>query len=244
MLNLKNDKFEYDPYPFGYFNEIFDRDFYNSLCDEFPSVNELKVSKDKKEYKLNKFKKFSLTNDHAEFKSLMKNKNNFSKLYKFLDSEEFILKLSEVLLKNHIDLKLRYSLKKFFIKKRNFNLFFEFSSIPCDGGFILPHTDAPKKIMTFVIPIIKSDDIEIEKFKKIGTSILAMSDNKLSYNYFNKTIRYEDTIEKKYVNFCRNNMLMFIKTHNSLHSVGPVEPLNDKIKFRNSLTFSLRKNEN
>ena len=31
--------------------------------------------------------------------------------YKFLDSEEFILKLSEVLLKNHIDLKLRYYLK-------------------------------------------------------------------------------------------------------------------------------------
>ena len=44
MLNLKNDKFEYDPYPFGYFNQIFDQDFYNSLCDEFPNVNELKAS--------------------------------------------------------------------------------------------------------------------------------------------------------------------------------------------------------
>ena len=99
-----------------------------------------------------------------------------------------------------------------------------------------------KKIITFIVPIIKNTEKEIENFKKVGTSILSMNNPKYSFNYFNRTMRLDETIEKKYVNFSPNKMLMFIKTHNSLHSVGPVEPLNDSIKFRNSVTFAFRKN--
>tara|TARA_B100001057_G_C22827222_1_gene941904 strand:+ start:956 stop:1690 length:735 start_codon:yes stop_codon:yes gene_type:complete len=242
MLILKNNLFEYEPYPYGYFNDILDIDFYRSLCNEFPEKNDLKIAEDKKKYNLNKFNKFSLTNDDKEFNSIIKKKPSFKKLYEYLDSEDFISKISDILIENNIDLQLQYYFKKFFVRKRKYNIFFEFSSIPCDGGFILPHTDAPKKVMTFIIPIIKDEEKDIENFEKIGTSILAMSDNKFSFNYFNKTIKYENTLEKKYVNFSRNNMLMFIKTYNSLHSVGPIQPLNPSIKFRNSITFSLRKN--
>lgn len=242
MLILKNNLFEYKPYPYGYFNNILDVDFYKSLCNEFPEKNDLKVVEDKKEYNINKFNKLSLTSDDKEFNSIIRNKPSFLGLYNYLDSENFILAISDILLKNNIDLRLNYYFRKFFLRKRKYNTLFEFSSIPCDGGFILPHTDAPKKIMTFIIPIIKDEDREIEKFEKIGTTILEMSDSKNSFNYYNKTIRYEDTVEKKYVSFSQNNMLMFIKTYNSLHSVGPIKPLNSLIKFRNSITFSIRTN--
>ena len=82
----------------------------------------------------------------------------------------------------------------------------------------------------------------MEKFKNVGTSILSMSDSRHSFNFYNKTVKFEDSVEKKYINFSPNKMLMFIKTHNSLHSVGPIEPSNNQIKFRNSITFSFRKN--
>ncbi len=242
MINLSNHLFDYEPYPLGHFKEIFTESFYNSLCEEYPDISELKISEDKKKYNLQKFNKYSLTNDHNEFNNLLKRKRNFLNLYKFLDSREFFNKISEILTENNIDLQLSFEKREFLFKKRKYNLFFEFSSIPCDGGFILPHTDAPKKIITFIIPIIREDEKEIENFKKVGTSILSVTDPKQSFNYFNKTMKLEDTIEKKYVNFSQNKMLMFIKTHNSLHSVGPVEPLNNKIKFRNSITFAFRKN--
>ena len=242
MINLSDHLFNYDPYPFGYFNEIFTHEFYKSLCEEYPDISELKISEDKKKYNINKFNKFSLTNDHIEFGDLIKKKKNFLNLYNFLNSKEFFLKISEILLKNNIDLQLNFEKRGFLLKKRKYNLFFEFSSIPCDGGFILPHTDAPKKIITFIVPIINDSDKEIENFKKVGTSILSMSDPKYSFNYYNRTMKLEDTIEKKYINFSPNKMLMFIKTHNSLHSVGPVKPINNNIKYRNSITFAFRKN--
>mgnify|MGYP001357165303 CR=1 FL=1 len=242
MINLSNHLFEYEPYPFGYFNDIFSEDFYRSLCEEYPDISELKITEDKKRHKINKFNKFSLHTEDREFKSLIKRKSNYLKLYNFLNSKEFFFNISEVLLKNNIDLNLKYKIKKFFLNIRKFNLFFEFSSIPCDGGYILPHTDAPKKIMTFIVPIIKEEDREMEKFKNVGTSILSMSDPRHSFNYYNKTVKFEDSVEKKYINFSPNKMLMFIKTHNSLHSVGPIEPSNNQIKFRNSITFAFRKN--
>ena len=242
MLNLSNHLFDYEPYPLGYFKKIFNEDFYKSLCEEYPDISELKISKDKEKYNLKKFNKFSLTNDHQEFNVLIGKKKNFLNLYNFLKSEEFFAKINEILLKNNVDLQLSFKKKRFFIKKKNYNLFFEFSSIPCNGGYILPHTDAPKKIITFIIPIIKETEMDITKYKKVGTSILSALDPKYSFNFYNRTMKLEDTVEKKYVNFSPNKMLMFIKTHNSLHSVGPIKPINNNIKFRNSITFSFRKN--
>jgi len=105
--------------------------------------------------------------------------------------------------------------------KKNFKIYFEFSSIPCDGGFIAPHTDSPSKIITCVMPII--DKEEISNLKGIGTSMLEATNIKYKYNYLNQTVPLSDTREIKYIDFLPNQMLMFIKTHNSLHCVGPIE---------------------
>ena len=118
MLNLSNHSFDYEPYPLGHFKEIFTNDLYKSLCEEYPDVSELKISEDKKKYNINKFNKFSLTNDHTEFSELLKRKKNFFNLYNFLNSREFFLKISEILLKNNIDLQLNFEKRGFLLKKR------------------------------------------------------------------------------------------------------------------------------
>ena len=99
-------------------------------------------------------------------------------------------------------------------------------------------TQMSKKIITFIIPIIREDE---KLILKVGTSILSVTDPKQSFNYFNKTMKLEDTIEKKYVNFSQNKMLVFIKTHNFYIVLSRRTPDN-KIKFRNSITFAFRKN--
>ena len=77
MLNLSDHLFDYDPYPLGYFRKIFTDEFYKSLCEEYPDISELKISEDKKKYNINKFNKFSLTNDHIEFSDLIKKRKIF-----------------------------------------------------------------------------------------------------------------------------------------------------------------------
>ena len=36
---------------------------------------------------------------------------------------------------------------------------FEFSQLPVDGGAVLPHTDSPSKIVSFVIPLVDEGEV-------------------------------------------------------------------------------------
>ena len=65
-------------------------------------------------------------------------------------------------------------------------------------------------------------------------------DFRYKYNFLNQTVPLSDTKEIKYIDFLPNQMLMFIKTHNSLHSVGPVKSTNmTKSLNRKSINVSI-----
>ncbi len=153
-------------------------------------------------------------------------------------SENFFQKLNNKLIENNIDLKLDYFKKKFFFKKIKHKFYFEFSSIPCNGGYILPHTDSPKKKITCVIPIISSSEKKISGINKIGTSLLVATEDKYKFNFYNKTVPFDATKEEKYIEFLPNQMFMFIKTYNSLHSVGPIQSIEKEYNYRKSLTIT------
>ena len=225
MINLKNSEFFYDPYPFAIVKNIFEKEIYDDLKKEFPDPNNTKFysSDYSKKKGIGKFNKFQIDNFLSEnFNNVMKNRKTSKLIYNFFKSEKFINVIDEFLISNHINIKLIRKQKswKYFFKK-NFKIYFEFSSIPCDGGFIAPHTDSPSKIITCVMPII--DKEEISNLKGIGTSMLEATNIKYKYNYLNQTVPLSDTREIKYIDFLPNQMLMFIKTHNSLHCVGPIE---------------------
>ena len=95
MINLSNHLFDYEPYPLGHLRKFLQKVFTITLCEEYPDISELKISEDKKKYNLQKFNKYSLTNDHNEFNNLLKRKRNFLNLYKFLDSREFSIKFQK-----------------------------------------------------------------------------------------------------------------------------------------------------
>ena len=123
----------------------------------------------------------------------------------------------DLLDKNHISLS-RHQDGKNFLRKiyeiiRNKRFGFEFSMISANGGFIKPHTDGADKLISFVIPIIKNNDFE--NIPNSGTDILQTED-KYKYNFFNTTVPFESTEVVRKIPFNKNQIFLFVKTHNSL----------------------------
>jgi hypothetical protein len=108
------------------------------------------------------------------------------------------------------------------------------------NGFINPHTDGPNKILTLIIPIIT--DPRIKNIKNSGTNILQSLEDRHEYNFMNYAVPFESVRSIKEIPFLENQILMFIKTHNSLHSVGPMsDAINDNL-MRNSINFCIYNN--
>jgi hypothetical protein len=241
MINITESEVSYYPYPHILFKKIFSENIYNHLKDEFPTINELNFNSfDNKRHEL-KQSKYNLTNLDKNFNNIIKNKKFTFELYNFLKSETFINSL--IFFLNSKNLNINYNskenfykklIKRFILKKIDFT--FEFSAINTDGGFINPHTDGPNKIITLIIPLI--DNSKIYEVKNCGTKILETHDEKYSYNFMNKTVPWEAIKIVKEIPFLDNQMMMFIKTHNSLHSVGPIESFDNSL-FRKSINFCI-----
>lgn len=110
---------------------------------------------------------------------------------------------------------------------------FEFSSMPADGGFILPHTDIASKVVTLVVPIIQAGAWSEEWGG--GTDILrphreGLKDYLCSVEDFDRVM----TVEYK-----PNQALVFIKNDHSWHSVGPFT--GPKGVWRRSLTVNIER---
>jgi len=242
MINLDNHKYFYDPYPHAFFENVFDKKFYKNLCKEFPSEQKFESFDFDKQNKL-KQKKFVLNDGNPLFKKIINEKINFKNLYTYLSHENFRNKILGLLEKNFISLPKNNNqsfFKKLYYKfKSNKKFGFEFSMISSDGGFIKPHTDGPNKLVSFVMPIIDNDNfLEI---KNSGTSILKPLMDKYKYNYSNHTVPFEATEEVRQIPFNKNQIFLFIKTHNSLHSVGPMINPSNKAIMRKSINFFLYK---
>lgn len=252
MINFNNFTFYSDPFPHGLAHKVFDEAFYKKIVSEFPSVENLKKLIDKSN--LQKFKKFSLSNKNDKsFDKIISNKPNIKILVDYLNSFEFKKNLIYLLENNNI--KFGINLKKNTKKKilinflKNFSpfifgkqeqdidIFTEFSSIPINNGMIKPHTDSQYKLASIVIPIV--DDNWKEEFNG-GTNFLTPKDKTKTFNYLNNTLEFNETEKIKTIPFKKNQLLIFLKTYNSLHSVGPLIGNNDEI-YRNSITLTVEK---
>jgi hypothetical protein len=252
MMNLKNYKVYYEPFPHLIFEDVFNEKFYDDMSREFPSIEKLESIKDKikNEMKQEKYVFDNKSLKKKEFINFIKDSNNLKLLYNHLISIEFNNEINKVLLENHIDIGINKLLNYKSIKKRILEFFFnikittsvEFSIMKCNSGFLKPHTDGSNKIFSFVIPMI--DDNKILNAKNIGTSIRITTEDKYRYNFQNKTVPFELTKEIREIPFKKNQLLLLIKTHNSLHSVGPIifNDFKNENLFRKSITGFLEKN--
>ena len=108
--------------------------------------------------------------------------------------------------------------------------------LPASGGNVLPHTDSPGKIITFVISIVREG--EWNPHDGGGTDVNRVIRPELQFNQKNRQARFEDIEVLHTYEFAPNQAVVFIKTFNSWHSVRPMTGA-DPTAMRRTLTINI-----
>jgi hypothetical protein len=108
--------------------------------------------------------------------------------------------------------------------------------LPAAGGNVLPHTDSPGKIITFVISIVRPGEWDC-KFGG-GTDVNRALTPELQFNYRNRQARFDDMEVLHTYEFTPNQAVVFVKTFNSWHSVRPMTG-SDPAVMRKTLTINI-----
>lgn len=253
MIYLEKLKVIYKPFPHLVFSDAIDDQIYKEICEDF-DVDKKYFTKQPLEDKLSgnlKMEKYTLSTDHGKIYPVYCSKrNNLKKFLKYLLSKQFQLELKKKFLENNIDLGCNFEQNdlSFFKKIKNIlkpRQFFydkiELSALPLNGGYINPHTDGPNKLFTLIIPIV-NDISEFNLASNYSTDILENLDAKDSYNYANRLIPKNKTKIINQIKFEKKQILCLIKTHNSLHSVGPINYSGSDQAYRRSINFFKCKN--
>ena len=251
MIQYNRMQFDYVPFPIGVLAGALPAEKYKKLVDGFPPPE---LFQHKKELG----NKFSLSElNHAEkYFHFVKTHPVWQEFYDYIKSPEFIKTTIKTLYENNLKL----GLEKVKIKQRKSGVVekalshidnivsrkpylssrFEFSMINGEGGYLLPHTDSPTKMITLVLTICKPE--EWNRSWGGGTDINKPVDDKKYFNYLNEQLQFKEVTTLKTVEFEPNQVMLFIKTFNSFHSVqtlrGPANSL------RRSLTINIEMNNN
>lgn len=251
MLNYNKVEMRYEPYPLAVLRPAFDADQYNQLADSFPDES-LFGTLTKFPYKLSLSEKWAPEN-YARFLRETKVWNDF---HSFVKSEDFIRQTIEFLKSNHVDLplgeafetgsqkmkRIAKSIGRGNLPSRGLKLRsrFEFSSLKADGGIVEPHTDAPQKVITLVFSMIRNGEWKTEYGG--GLDINRAKDNRYAYNWLNKVVPWDAIEVVDTVPFVPNQCTVFVKTHNSLHSVREMKEKGSKA-LRKSVTVVIERDE-
>ena len=251
MLNYNKVEMRYEPYPLAVLRPAFSSELYDKLAASFPDEG-LFGKLTKFPYKLSLSEKWAPEN-YARFLRETKVWNDF---HAWVKSDEFIRKTIDFLKENHVELPLaeafetgsqkakRYmrSIGHGNLPSRSLKLRsrFEFSSLKADGGIVEPHTDAPQKVITLVFSMIREGEWDTKYGG--GLDINRARDNRYAYNWQNRMVPWEAIEIVDTVPFVPNQCTVFVKTHNSLHSVRPMTQKGSKA-LRKSVTVVIERDE-
>ncbi len=113
---------------------------------------------------------------------------------------------------------------------------FEFSMLPAQGGFVIPHSDAPAKRITLVISMVREG--EWDPAWGGGTEVSRPKDPRRNYNELNAKAEWDEVEPLETYAFEPNQAVLFIKTFNSWHCVRPMTGPADA-PMRRTLTINV-----
>ena len=232
-FNYENLAFRYKPFPIGYAKPLMDPDVYRDLLDSYPPVEIFE--------NLPKLgRKYSLSERFhpRQYRQWIETHPTWRDFHRWVKSDDFIAGVMEALRGRDIDLGYRGSRTflgragsaiKGFLRSGGgsgsrldrLRTRFEFSMLPADGGHILPHTDAPSKIVTLIVSMVGEG--EWDPGFGGGTEVNQPRDDRLSFNYLNNQAQFEDMDVLDTFEFTSNQAVVFVKTHNSWHCVRPMK---------------------
>lgn len=239
-------KFRYEPFPIGLAKPVMDQSTYQELVDSYPPIEYF-------HYIAKLGKKYSLSErfNPSRYQSLIQSQPVWREFHRWIKSDEFVAGVLNALKERHLDLgydisassgrRLMQLIKDILRGRTTARLArlrarFEFSMLPADGGHILPHTDAPSKIVTLIISMLNEGDWN-PTFGG-GTDVNRMKDTTRSFNWLNSQGRFEDMEVLDTYPFTPNQAVVFIKTFNSWHSVRPMQGAGST-SMRKTLTINI-----
>ncbi len=243
MLNLKNAQFDYEPYPICYMSDVLPQDLYEELVDTYPD-------RELFEYKRKLGHKYALSelSNPENYEKFLSGPGVWKDFHDYVKSSGFIDKVLSMMTDHGVDLGLRRirvvtgkgehksSVLSRLRRQTELTARFEFAMMPADGGQILPHTDAPDKLITLVVSMTPPGDWNMEWGG--GTSVCLPRDRTKVFNQLNKSMAFDDVETIKTFPFEPNQCVLFVKTYNSWHHVAPMTGPSDA-PMRKTLTINI-----
>jgi hypothetical protein len=228
LFLLQNLQLEYEPFPIGIASPVFEDSLYRELLNTYPPVE---IFRHVPQYG----EKYSLSekNNRPVYEQYVSRYPAWREFRRYVKSRDFVFSIIDALRQRGIDLRL--TRKNQSLGRRWLKLLgnvaqgrmpvtdppiysrFEFSMLPANGGIVTPHTDAPRKFITLVVAMVGEDEWKDEYGG--GTEMLKPRDIAKSYNYYNRSLPYDECETLKAFPFKPNQAVFFVKTFNSLHGV-------------------------
>jgi hypothetical protein len=251
FFSYDNVKFRYDPFPIALAKPIMEPGLYREFVDNFPPV-EIFESFQELGKKGNKYTLSEKENKRA-YLDFVKSVPLWRDFHAWIKSDAFPYGVLEMLRHHDVDLDYRYVPPARRLSRTVKNLVrgrpspryvplkarFEFSALPAEGGHLVPHTDAPTKIVTIIVSILHDD--EWDPAFGGGTDVNRPKEERYRFNHVNRLAGFEDMEVLHTYEFTANQAVIFVKTFNSWHSVRPMAGAGSNA-LRKTLTINIERN--
>ena len=245
MFSYEYLQLRYDPFPIGIAKPVMEENLYRELVAAYPPVD-MFGDLSKVGYKYSLSEKYN----RRQYFQMVRSNPLWKEFYHWIKSDAFIQGMLDALKERHLDLgykqrPLTQRLVRRITKLGKGQLCdcnsrlgarFEFSMLPADGGHVLPHTDSPGKIITLILSILNEG--EWDPSFGGGTDLNRPKETRLMFNRLNKQAKFEDMEVLATYNFTPNQVVIFIRTFNSWHSVSPMTAKGSSV-MRRTLTINI-----
>ena len=245
VLSYDNLQFRYEPYPIGIARPAIAEDLYLELVASYPP-QELFAYLPKVGHKYS----LSEKSNGGAYAGFIRSNAPWRELHAWIKSEAFVPAVMDALKAHHIDLghKQLSDAKRAIKTVKNLargrgrplpprlSTRFEFSMLPADGGYIMPHTDSPSKIVTLIVSMTR--DGEWNPRFGGGTDVNRPKEARLAFNRMNAQAGFDEMEVLDTFAFTPNQVVVFVKTFNSWHSVRPMTGTGSPL-MRKTLTINI-----
>jgi hypothetical protein len=133
---------------------------------------------------------------------------------------------------------LRHRSYDYLVRNPRLRARFEFSILRGDGGHLPPHTDSPSKVVTLIVSMVRPG--EWNPAHGGGTDMLVPRDFSRAFNETNEAADFDEMQVVHTYAFQPNQVILFVKTYDSWHSVAPIRA-GDPNVLRRTLTINIEK---
>jgi 2-polyprenyl-3-methyl-5-hydroxy-6-metoxy-1,4-benzoquinol methylase/uncharacterized Rossmann fold enzyme len=223
--NFSKLTFRHDPYAIGVATEVFDSATYKLLAKAFPPIELFK----KFDAKAKKSSLSETSNNPEKYAEFLKDSPAWQAFHTYVKRPEFVEEVFAVLEQQGVTVREAGA---------SYTTRFEFSAMPADGGCIQPHTDIPSKVVTLVISMLVTPDDWNVAYGG-GTDVLKPKDAK-DFTGLDYKCAFSDFDVVHTFPYVPNQCVIFVKTANSWHSVGPMLGTNSNLQ-RKTVTLNIER---